>query len=435
MRRQLILVSGSVTAMVVIAFLLPLSLMIRDLAADRAATTGQNQAEAIAQLIALRMPDSDTRTVIESIRLDPDEDATSTSIILASDDGSSREVFGAPVPQDENLDAALNGASFRAAVPDGQAIYAPVLLPGTGEAIVVRVFVTDESLTAGVTRSTTTLGLLGVALVAIAIAVADRLGQSMLNPVRDLAATASVLGKGNLEARVTPSGPPEVQEVAVELNDLADRIVRLLRMEREAAADLSHRLRTPLTAVRLDAEALDEGAGTQRLLDDLDELERTVDFVIREARRPGRTDTADACDIAKVASARVEFWTVLAEEQGRNLKYISDDEAAVVSIGADDATTMIDALVGNVFAHTDEGVGFTVAVATVSPEEVMIIVDDQGPGFGPEMAERGLSAGGSTGLGLDIAARTAASAGGHLTIGTSEPGGGRVTVTLPRTLS
>ncbi|MDX2344262.1 MAG: HAMP domain-containing sensor histidine kinase [Acidimicrobiia bacterium] len=433
MRRQLILVVGAVTAMVVIAFLLPLSLMVRDLAADRAVTSGQNEAEAIAQLIATRIPDSDPQTVIDSTQLD--NRIYATSIILASDDGATREVFGAEVPQGENLEAALSGVSFRASVPGGQAIYSPILLPNTGQAIVVRVFVTDVSLPEGVSRSTTTLGLLGLALVAIAIAVTDRLGQSMLQPVRDLSATASVLGKGNLDARVTPSGPPEVQEVALELNDLADRIVRLLRMEREAAADLSHRLRTPLTAVRLDAEALEDGLGAQRLLDDLDELERTVDFVIREARRPGRTDTAEACDIAAVAADRVQFWTALADEQVRNLEYMTDGEVAMVALGADDATTMIDALVGNVFAHTDEGVDFTVAVAAVTADEVMIIVDDQGPGFGAEMAERGLSAGGSTGLGLDIATRTADSAGGRLTIGTSGTGGGRVTVTLPRQLS
>ncbi len=197
----------------------------------------------------------------------------------------------------------------------------------------------------------------------------------------------------------------------------------------------SHELRTPLTAVRLDAEALEDDAGTQRLRDDLDELERTVDFVIREARRPGRTDTAAACDIGLVAAERVQFWTALADEQDRTLEYMSDGATAAVAVGDDDATAMIDALVGNVFAHTDDGVDFTVAVAVVDGGHVMIIVDDQGPGFGEEMAERGLSSGGSTGLGLDIATRTAESAGGSLKIGTSGSGGGRVTVTLPRQVS
>lgn len=415
--------------MVVIAFLLPLSLMIRELAADQAVTTGQNEAEELAQLVALLAPSSNARSVAETMRLD--RGTYTASIILADTSGTDRDVVGEPVPAGENIDAAVNGAAFRAAVAGGQAIYQPVLLPNTDEAVVVRVFVPDAALTEGVSRSITTLALLGVALVAIAIAVADRLGRSMVEPVRELSTTAATLGAGNLEARVTPSGPPEVQEVARELNDLADRIVRLLRMEREAAADLSHRLRTPLTALRLDAEALEPGPGTERLLDDLDELERTVDFVIREARRPGRTDTVDGCDLAEVAAERVAFWAALADEQERKLEYMSDS-VAEVAMGADDAIAMIDALIGNVFAHTEEGTNFTVAVALVDADEVMLIIDDQGPGFGADMAARGMSAAGSTGLGLDIATRTAKAAGGRLTIGTSGTGGGRVTVTLPR---
>lgn len=427
MRARLNLVVGAVTTMVVIAFLFPLVLTVRDLASDRAVTAAQNEAAGIAQLIALSAPGASTEVVINEIQQLRDQ--YPTSIILIGDTGE--RVFGEPIPAGENLDAARNGARFRAAVEGGQAVYAPVLLPTTDETVVVRVFVSEATLTQGVTRSTVVLVLLGLAIIAIAIAVANRLGRSMVQPVKELSATASVLGEGNLYARVTPDGPPEIKEVGIELNDLADRMVRLLRMEREAAADLSHRLRTPLTAVRLDAEALDPGPGTERLLDDLDKLERTVDFVIREARRPGQTDADRRCDLAAVAAERVGFWTPLAEEQARILEYISDGSAARVAIGSDDATAMIDALVGNVFAHTDEGVGFTLAVATLG-EDAILVIEDQGPGFSADMAERGLSPGGSTGLGLDIVARTARSGGGEMTIGASETGGGRVTVTFPK---
>lgn len=428
MRARLNLVVGAVTTMVVIAFLVPLVLTVRDLAADRAVTAAQNEAANIAQLVALTAPGSETAEAIEEIEELRDE--YPTAIILIGDAGD--QVFGEPIPEGENLEAARQGARFRAAVTGGQAVYAPVLLPATDETVVVRVFVADSTLTEGVTRSTAVLVLLGMTIVGIAIWVADRLGQSMVQPVKELSATASVLGEGNLHARVTPDGPPEIKEVGIELNDLADRMVRLLRMEREAAADLSHRLRTPLTAVRLDAEALEPGPQSKRLLEDLDELDRTVDFVIREARRPARSDADRVCDLGLVAAERVRFWTPLAEEQGRPLEYISDGSATPVAIGSDDATTMIDALVGNVFAHTNEGVGFTVAVASLEGD-ALVVVDDQGPGFTAEMAERGLSPGGSTGLGLDIAARTARDGGGKLTIGTSETGGGRVTVTLPKT--
>jgi len=429
-RRRLILVSGAVTTMVVVAFLIPLSLTVRDLAVDQAATAAQNQAEAIAQLIALRSPGAAAEEVIANIPLGFGEH--DASIVVSGDGGNSLEVVGSPVPEDENIEAAFNGASFRAKVEGGQAFYTPVLLPNSSEAIVVRVFVSDEDLTEGVGRSSLILALLGLALIVIAIVVADRLGRSMVEPVRQLSATASVLGEGNLDARVTPSGPPEVQEVAFELNDLADRMVRLLKLEREAAADLSHRLRTPLTALRLDAEALPIGPGKDRVIDDLDELDRTVDFVIREARRPARTDDSGACNLTAVARDRVEFWIPLAEEQQRTLEFISDNASAWIASGSDDISAMIDALIGNVFAHTAEGVDFTVAVASVGPTDVLLVVDDQGPGFATEMARRGHSAAGSTGLGLDIASNAAGAAGGTLEIASNPDGGGRVAITLPR---
>ncbi len=430
MRRRLILVSGAVTAMVVVAFLVPLSLTVRDLAVDQAATAAQNQAEAIAQFIALSSPGATAVEVVANTPLGFGEH--DASIIISSDGGDSRDVVGSQVPGDENMEAAFNGASFRAKVEGGQAFYTPVLLPNSEDGIVVRVFVSDEDLTEGVGRSSLILALLGLALIVIAVVVADRLGRSMVEPVRELSATAAVLGEGNLNARVTPSGPPEVQEVAIELNDLADRMVRLLELEREAAADLSHRLRTPLTALRLDAEALPADPGRDRVLEDLDELDRTVDFVIREARRPARTDDSGACNLSAVARDRVEFWHPLAEEQGRGLEFISDNAPAWIAAGSDEISAMIDALIGNVFAHTDDEVDFTVAVASAGLTEVLLVVDDQGHGFGAEMAERGHSAAGSTGLGLDIASNAAKAAGGTLDISSNPDGGGRVAITLPR---
>jgi signal transduction histidine kinase len=84
-----------------------------------------------------------------------------------------------------------------------------------------------------------------------------------------------------------------------------------------------------------------------------------------------------------------------------------------------------------VFAHTDEGVDFTVAVAATGPNDVLLVVDDQGPGFSAEMAARGSSSGGSTGLGLDIASNTTKAAGGKLEIASNPEGGGRVAISLP----
>ena len=84
-------------------------------------------------------------------------------------------------------------------------------------------------------------------------------------------------------------------------------------------ADLSHRLRTPLTALRLDAEGLADPEDARRLSEDVDELERAVDAVIRQARRPVRSEHRPLADPAGVARARAEFWAPLAEDQGRRM--------------------------------------------------------------------------------------------------------------------
>ena len=87
----------------------------------------------------------------------------------------------------------------------------------------------------------------------------------------------------------------------------------------------------------------------------------------------------------------------------------------------------VDALLGNVFAHTEDSVGFTVRVGS-SNGAAQLVVEDDGPGFDPDAMERGASSG-STGLGLDIVRRTAETAGGAVEV--SRGPGARVAVTIP----
>ena len=310
-------------------------------------------------------------------------------------------------------------------------MYVPVIQPD-GATVVVRVLVPGAVISEGVAWSWVTLGLLGLVLIGLAISVSDRLARSVVVPVRDLSEKAERLGEGDLTARVDPGGPEEIRDVGLEFNRLAEQIGRLLQEEREMAADLSHRLRTPLTAVRLDAEALPVGARRQQLLADLDELDRTVDHLIREARRPMRRGTDDGCDLGEVAAERVAFWSVLAEEQRRQVVVELDGGPARVPIPRADAEAVVDALLGNVFAHTGEGDAFSVRLDH-DRESVRLSVEDAGPGFpaGPVL-ERGQSGGASTGLGLDIARRTAEAAGGSIAVGPgSRLGGAVVTVAVP----
>ena len=111
----------------------------------------------------------------------------------------------------------------------------------------------------------------------------------------------------------------EIDNAGTALNRLASRVVELLGLEREEVADLAHRLRTPVAALRLDADSLPDSDSTTRLRVDVDRLDRMVDEVIREARRPLREDIPSSADLCAVARERAAFWVVLAEDQDRAL--------------------------------------------------------------------------------------------------------------------
>jgi len=100
-------------------------------------------------------------------------------------------------------------------------------------------------------------------------------------------------------------------------------------------------------------------------------------------------------------------------------------------VSRDDLVTCTDILLENVFAHTPEGVALAVRLSARAGGGAWLTVTDDGPGFGDaDPTQRGVSRGGSTGLGLDIARRIAEASGGSLAIGRSVSGGGAVTVGL-----
>jgi signal transduction histidine kinase len=424
-RRRLIVTSLAVTSLVVLAFVVPLGGLVRDLAHDRASSAAERDAEGIARFLAVVAP---SRGMEETVDALGGEALSEFPVSVILPDGM---VIGAPLFQGEDLAAAAQGSTVRVALDGGEAVYVPVL-QSDGSKVVVRVFVSDAELREGVVVSWVTLAVLGLVLIGIAAFVSDRLARSIVAPVEDLSATAAALGHGDLDVRVRPAGPKEIHDVGIEFNQLAERVNQLLQQERETAADLSHRLRTPLTAVRLDAEALQDGPERTRLLDDIDDLVRHVDFVIREARREVRRQPGVHGDVAGVVGERLDYWAALAEEQHRTVAASIVPGPVVVPIAVDELRAMVDALVGNVFAHTPEATALQVAL-TITDGAAQLTIEDAGPGFpDASVLRRGASGGSGTGLGLDIARRTAESAGGFLVVARSgELGGAAAAVTLP----
>ena len=422
MRLRIILLAVATSSLVLVSFLVPLALVLRALAADRAVSTATVQAQWMAPLAAT-LRAGGLRLAVDQVNAEN----KSTPVIVFLPGGGE---VGAPVPRSAAVQLAAKGRSFTSDAPGGIEVLVAVQgLPG-GTAV-IRTFVPDAELHHGVTRAWLLLGCVGLGLLVLSVAVADRLARSLVRPLRAVASASGQLATGDLSVRAELTGPPEVRRAAAGLNRLAVRIGELLAHERETVADLSHRLRTPLTALRIDAESLRSDAERVQLLGDLDALERTVDEIIREARRPTQEGSAEGCDARQVVAGRAAFWRPLAEDTDRAMTVELADGPIPVRASGEDLAACLDILLENVFAHTPEGAALAIRLSHRAGGGAWLVVADDGPGFPHTgLAERGRSSDGSTGLGLDIARRIAEASGGTLTIGQSASGGGSVTVGL-----
>ncbi|MGA4840574.1 sensor histidine kinase [Streptomyces sp. G45] len=431
MRRRLLLLTAATTALVLTALLVPLTLLTRSHAADRATAEATARAQWVAHAIGPALASAKERATAEqTVESVNGHGLPRTSLILG--DGSG--VGPGPVEVTDAVRLARTGRAFTYEPSSGgRQVLVPVHGAADGTAV-VQVTLTERQLYAGTLASWLVLAGIGVGLVLLGLLLADRLGARLVGATRSLARTADRLAAGDLTARAAPEGPPELRLVAAELNRLAARIDDLLTAERararESAADLAHRLRTPVAALRLDAETLRDGAEARRIATDVAALERSVDDVIRAARRPLRA--APRADLAAVARERAAFWQPLAEDQGRASTVDTPPRAVPVPVPYDELCAAVDALIGNVLDHTPQGTAFHVSVAAADGDRVRLVVADEGPGFPGVPPARGASGGGSTGLGLDIARRTAEDAGGAFAVAS---GPTRVTLTFPRAAS
>ena len=422
MRRRIIFLVIATSSLVLVSFLLPLAIVLRTQAADRAVSAATIQAQGMTPLVATLRTRS-LRLAVDQINAE--NGSTPITVFLPG-----QRELGVTAPRSAAVRLAAKGRSFTTAKPAGIEILIAVEGLPAGTAV-IRTFVPAAHLRRGVARAWFLLGCVGLGLLALSVAVADQLARSLVRPLAAVAGVSDRLARGDLSARATVAGPPEVRRVGAGLNHLASRIGELLAHERETVADLSHRLRTPLTALRIDAESLPDTADKAQLLGDVSAVECTVSKVIHDARRPASSGDDPVCEAGTVVAERAAFWRPLAEDTERRMTVDVAVGQIRVQVSREDLATCADILLENVFAHTPDGVGCAVRLSHREPGGAWLVVADEGPGFpSSDPTERGRSGIGSTGLGLDIARRIAESSGGTLMIGRSASGGGVVTVGL-----
>ncbi|MBO4209212.1 HAMP domain-containing sensor histidine kinase [Micromonospora echinofusca] len=424
------------TTMVALAFLIPLGITLAEEHREEAVADAARRSALVTGALAV---DTDPAVVARAVEATGGDPAT-RPVVHGLGTPTTGRATGADLAR-----ASTDKRTLVADVPGGVARLEPVVL---GDRVaVVEVFIPDAVLTRGNGSTWALLALVALSLVVATVIVVDRLAARAVGSARTLVRAALAVGNGDLGVRIEPTGPRELAEAGYAFNRMADRLATFRTDERELVADLSHRLRTPLTVLRLDAEALesdDTSVGSfseaeldrrrtiRRIRQAIVTLEGEVDVLIKTARKTVAQETGpSACDASEVVRDRMVFWAALAGDQNRPYQVQGAQLRIPVPVPRAELAAAIDAVLGNVFRYTPQGTAFEVAVSR-RDGYVAIRVDDAGPGIpDPDRAlRRGASDQGSTGLGLDIARRVALQANGSVSIDRARLGGASVVMLL-----
>jgi two-component system OmpR family sensor kinase len=278
-------------------------------------------------------------------------------------------------------------------------------------------------------------GLLLAALAGAVLAAAAAwfLARRIARPVRRVAEASRSLARGTHPEPVPVEGAAELATLALAFNDLAAQLAHAREAERSFLLSVSHELKTPLTAIRGYAEALQDGALEPQdvaatVSVEAARLERLVGDLLDLARM-NRTDFSvhsSEIDLAEVAEDAVRRYEQPAEAFGVTLTAVFEGPSPAVA-DADRVLQVVSNLVENALRLTPRG-GEVRVVASPG----LLRVEDTGPGLQPEDRERaferfylheryGRERPVGTGLGLAIVKELTVAMGGTVEV-TSEPG-------------
>ncbi len=216
----------------------------------------------------------------------------------------------------------------------------------------------------------------------LAALAAFLLARRISRPVGRVAGAARSLTQGTHPEPVPVEGAAEIATLAVAFNDLARQLRRAQEAERAFLLSVSHELKTPLTAIRGYAEAVEDGAVDPReaaatVTVEARRLERLVHDLLDLARLH-RTDFSvhgEEIDLADVAEDVVRRYEQQAESFGVSLQALADEPAAAVA-DADRVLQVVSNLVENALRLTPAGGEVRVVAAPGT-----LRVEDTGPGI------------------------------------------------------
>ncbi len=238
----------------------------------------------------------------------------------------------------------------------------------------------------------TRLTLIGIAGLVLAITVIASLilARQTAQPVERLTLTSEALARGQLEERVTPAGPDEIQRLGRAFNQMADRVQDMLLRQREFVADAAHELRSPLTSLRLRLEVLQSQAGkepelTQRYLQQMDRelayLQTLVEQLLTlSALDEGESAPRASLDLAPTLYELADEMTPLIQQAQLHLTLAIPDHLPPSNVNPQQIRIVVRNLLDNAIKYTPAGGSITLSAALVD-RTLNISVADTGVGI------------------------------------------------------
>ncbi len=285
-------------------------------------------------------------------------------------------------------------------------------------------------------------GIIAVAAVSLLVAAAAAflLADAFSRPLRRLRLLTEKLSGGDLDARADDTdGPPEIRELSRSFNVMVGRLSENLDHQKAFAGEVSHQLRTPLTALRLRLEhAQNLAAGRHDGIEEdleasraeTDRLQSLVEQLLVLARLEGGVSRIVTVNVTDVLSTRHDMWAPLADEKGVSLSI--DCPQALLCRAIDGALEqIIDNYIDNALSVVPPG-STVVLRAVRDGYDIVVSVVDDGPGLSEDEMQRAFTRfwrgsnrenDGGSGLGLAIVQQLATASGGHAELRAATAGG------------
>jgi signal transduction histidine kinase len=414
-RRRLLFSTLAVAVTAVVLFGLPLAFVLIRLQTNAAHQLVQRDATTVARTLQNRLSSGlppDPTDAADAAHSLPDR------FVSISRDGGPPVTFGGPPGPGDVITARAVTKNFR-----------------------VTVVADDSVATEGVTEALVVTGSLALLAVGVAVGLAMFQARRLARPMQELAGAADRLGSGDARPLGRRYGVAELDRVAEGLDGSAQRISDMLTAEREFAADASHQLRTPLTALSMRLEEMvaaadqptvvrEEGAAA---LVQTERLAEVVSQLLGRTRSPAG-GSRKRVSIDDVVAQQVVEWDPAFRRKNRKLEVAGDKNLRAYGKPGT-LSQVIATLLDNALAH---GAGTVTIRTSRTPNSVVIEVRDEGKGVPAELVarifERSVSGKpGGTGLGLALARSIAAADGGNVVLVRPKPA--VFAVFLPRKLS